>query len=112
VFVKLVGRNGLDIKPVIDKYGQILIDECNHLPASNYETLIKSVDTKFIHGLTATPKRQDGLEKLMYFQLGPALYTATTTTTYFPQECEPVVILATENMLDKVLICLIWIHCL
>jgi len=84
-YQSLVGRNGLDIKPVIDKYGQILIDECHHLPASNYETLIKSVDSKFIHGLTATPKRQDGLEKLMHFQLGPVVYTATTTVSSFEQ---------------------------
>ena len=63
----LVSLNGLDIKPAIAKYGQILIDECHHFPVSNYESLIKSVNAKFIHGLTATPKRQDGLENLMHF---------------------------------------------
>ncbi|MFT5756564.1 MAG: superfamily II DNA or RNA helicase [Alteromonadaceae bacterium] len=84
-YQSLVSRNGLEIKPVIDKYGQILIDECHHLPASNYESLIKSVHAKFIHGLTATPKRQDGLEKLMHFQLGPVVYKAATMTSSFEQ---------------------------
>jgi len=68
-YQSLVSRNGLDIKPAIEKYGQIIIDECHHLPASNYEALIKSTNALYIHGLTATPKRQDGLEKLMHFQM-------------------------------------------
>ncbi|OUS24820.1 DNA/RNA helicase [Thalassotalea sp. 42_200_T64] len=84
-YQSLVSRNGLDIKPAIEKYGQILIDECHHLPASNYECLIKSVNAKFIYGLTATPKRQDGLEKLMHFQLGPVVYKAATTACGFEQ---------------------------
>lgn len=84
-YQSLVSRNGIDIKPVIEKYGQILIDECHHLPASNYECLIKSVNAKYIHGFTATPKRQDGLEKLMHFQLGSVAYKATSTTSSFEQ---------------------------
>jgi len=52
-YQSLVSRNGIDIKPAINKYGQILIDECHHLPASNYECLIKSVHAKYIHGFTA-----------------------------------------------------------
>jgi len=85
-YQSLVSRNGIDIKPAIEKYGQILIDECHHLPASNYECLIKSVHAKYIHGFTATPKRQDGLEKLMYFQIGSVIYKAATTTSSFEQQ--------------------------
>ncbi len=98
-YQSLVSRNGLDIKPFIEKYGQILIDECHHIPASNYESLIKSCHSKYIHGFTATPKRQDGLEKLMKFQLGNIVYkgvkstaqleqqvTVTQTSTAFPDE--------------------------
>jgi len=80
-YQSLVSRNGLDIKPAIEKYGQIIIDECHHLPASNYEALIKSAHARYIHGLTATPKRQDGLEKLMHFQLGDVVFKSTTSTT-------------------------------
>ena len=89
-YQSLVSRNGIDIKPAIEKYGQILIDECHHLPASNYECLIKSVHTKYIHGFTATPKRQDGLEKLMHFQLGAVVYKAATTTSSFEQHVKVV----------------------
>jgi len=84
-YQSLVSRNGIDIKPAIEKYGQILIDECHHLPASNYECLIKSVNAKYIHGFTATPKRQDGLEKLMHFQIGSVVYKAAATASSFEQ---------------------------
>jgi superfamily II DNA or RNA helicase len=89
-YQSLVSRNGIDIKPAIEKYGQILIDECHHLPASNYECLIKSVHAKYIHGFTATPKRQDGLEKLMHFQIGSVVYKAAATTSSFEQHVKVV----------------------
>ncbi|GFD85516.1 DEAD/DEAH box helicase [Alteromonas sp. KUL150] len=98
-YQSLVSRNGMDIKPYIEKYGQIIVDECHHLSASNYESLIKSSHAKFLHGFTATPKRQDGLEKLMMFQLGYIVYKgvksgsmlnrqviAHETDTTFPKE--------------------------
>ena len=89
-YQSLVSRNGIDIKPAIEKYGQILIDECHHLPASNYECLIKSVNAKYIHGLTATPKGQDGLEKLMHFQIGSVVYKAVSTISSFEQHVKVV----------------------
>ena len=89
-YQSLVSRNGIDIKPAVEKYGQILIDECHHLPASNYECLIKSVHAKYIHGFTATPKRQDGLEKLMHFQIGSVVYKAVTTDSNFEQHVKTV----------------------
>jgi superfamily II DNA or RNA helicase len=89
-YQSLVSRNGIDIKPAIEKYGQILIDECHHLPASHYECLIKSVNAKYIHGFTATPKRQDGLEKLMHFQIGPVIYKAASSTSSFEQHVKVV----------------------
>ncbi|WP_233520503.1 TOTE conflict system archaeo-eukaryotic primase domain-containing protein [Flocculibacter collagenilyticus] len=85
-YQSLVSRNGMDIKPYIEKYGQIIVDECHHLPASNYESLIKSSHAKFIHGFTATPKRQDGLEKLMMFQLGDIVYKGVKSGSMLNQQ--------------------------
>lgn len=85
-YQSLVSRNGMDIKQYIEKYGQIIVDECHHLPASNYESLIKSSHAKFIHGFTATPKRQDGLEKLMMFQLGDIVYKGVISGSMLNQQ--------------------------
>lgn len=45
---------------------------------------------KYIHGFTATPKRQDGLEKLMHFQIGSVVYKAVATTSSFEQHVKVV----------------------
>jgi superfamily II DNA or RNA helicase len=85
-YQSLVSKNGLEINLAIEKYGQILVDECHHVPASNFEILLKSSRAKYIYGFTATPKRQDGLDKLMHFQLGPVLYKAKATAHLFDQQ--------------------------
>ncbi|NRA83547.1 MAG: DEAD/DEAH box helicase family protein [Gammaproteobacteria bacterium] len=84
-YQSLVSKNGRDINAAIENYGQIIVDECHHLPASNYESLIKSTRAKYIHGITATPKRRDGLEKLMHYQLGDVLYKAKREKLQFEQ---------------------------
>ncbi len=52
--------------------------------------MITSINAKYIHGFTATPKRQDGLEKLMYFQIGSVVYKAARTTSSFEQHVKVV----------------------
>ncbi|MBE0350908.1 DEAD/DEAH box helicase [Pseudoalteromonas lipolytica] len=84
-YQSLIGRNGVDINEKVYQYGQIIVDECHHIPALNYETLIKNVLPKYILGFTATPKRQDGLEKLMYFQLGDVLFESKPDSVQFSQ---------------------------
>lgn len=84
-YQSLISRNGIDIHDKVDSYGQIIVDECHHIPASNYETLLKNVAPQFLVGFTATPKRQDGLEKLMYFQLGAVLFESKPASLTFSQ---------------------------
>jgi hypothetical protein len=84
-YQSLINKNGRQINPAIEKYGQIIIDECHHLPAANYDCLIKSSAAKYIQGITATPTRQDGLEKLMHFQLGPVVHQAKVEAKSFEQ---------------------------
>ena len=42
------------------------------------ERVLKKADAKYIHGLTATPIRKDGLQPIMTIQLGPILYKVNT----------------------------------
>lgn len=53
------------------EYGMVIVDECHHVPAVTMERLLKDCGSKYIIGLTATPRRKDGLERLLYFQCGP-----------------------------------------
>jgi len=52
-------------------YGQVIIDECHHVPAVSVEKVLKEVKARCVYGLTATLRRKDGLQKILYFQCGP-----------------------------------------
>jgi superfamily II DNA or RNA helicase len=59
-------------------YGLVIVDECHHVPAVTIEALLKACPCRKIVGLTATPVRKDGLEKLLYLQCGPIRHVIHT----------------------------------
>ncbi len=63
-----------EIKDVVTEYGQIIVDECHHISAYSFERVLKKASAKYIHGLTATPTRKDGLQPIMTMQLGAILH--------------------------------------
>ena len=74
--VQSLSRGG-DINPVVENYGQIIVDECHHLGASSFELLLKRVKAKYVLGLTATPFRRDGMQPIIFMQCGPIRYKAS-----------------------------------
>jgi superfamily II DNA or RNA helicase len=56
-------------------YGQVIVDECHHLPAFSFERVLNQVKAKYIVGLTATPQRRDGHHPITAMQLGPVRFT-------------------------------------
>lgn len=52
-------------------FSQVIIDECHHVPAASFESVMKACSSRFILGLTATPNRKDGLQKILFLQCGP-----------------------------------------
>jgi len=64
---------------LLEGYGQIIIDECHHVPAVSFESVLKRVQARHFLGLTATPYRKDGLERIITMQCGPVLHTMEET---------------------------------
>lgn len=62
-------------------YAHVIIDECHHLPAAGFEAVMKACPARFILGLTATPRRKDGLQKLLHLQCGPIRHHFTPSHT-------------------------------
>lgn len=60
-----------DLSEIAEKYSQIIIDECHHIPATSFEAILKQLPARYVLGLSATPYRKDGLEKIMFLQCGP-----------------------------------------
>lgn len=64
-------KNNIDI---IKNYSFVIIDECHHIPALTFEKIVKQFRGKYILGLSATPNRKDGMEPLIFQQLGSIAY--------------------------------------
>lgn len=60
-----------DAEDIFSRYGQLIIDECHHVPAITFESLLKQSPARYVLGLTATPYRKDGHQKIMFMQCGP-----------------------------------------
>lgn len=64
------------VKPIINDYGMIIVDECHHISAVSFEVTLREAHAKYIYGLTATPKRSDGHQPIIFMQCGPIRYSA------------------------------------
>lgn len=65
-----VFRQG-EVNDAIHGYGQVIVDESHHVPAFSFERVLSNIRSRFFVGLTATPKRRDGLHPISQMQLGP-----------------------------------------
>jgi superfamily II DNA or RNA helicase len=63
-----------EIKEFLSGDGQIIIDECHHIPAVSFESALKEIPARYVVGLTATPYRKGGLQAILYMQCGPVRY--------------------------------------
>lgn len=55
-------------------YSLAIFDECHHLGAQNFSQSLLKIQTKYMLGLSATPEREDKLERVFYWSIGPAVY--------------------------------------
>lgn len=63
-----------EVKDCIKNYGMIIVDECHHVSAYSFETILKNANAKYVYGLTATPTRKDGHHPIIFMQCGPIRY--------------------------------------
>nr|VFJ90650.1 MAG: hypothetical protein BECKLFY1418A_GA0070994_101242 [Candidatus Kentron sp. LFY] len=70
-YQSLVDRRNNSVSPLVGQYGQVIIDECHHISAPRFEMVLNEVRSKYVLGLTATPDRQDGHQKIMFMLAGP-----------------------------------------
>lgn len=63
--------------PMLKEYAQIYFDECHHAASDSAIEVLQEINAKYVYGVTATPKRGDGKEKINEFLLGPIRYRFT-----------------------------------
>jgi superfamily II DNA or RNA helicase len=67
-----------DLDDILPHYGLLVVDECHHIPARSFELVLKILGARFVLGLTATPYRKDGLQRMIHLYCGPTRYETQT----------------------------------
>jgi len=68
-------------KEVFDQFGLAIFDECHHLGAEVFFKCMQKVSSKYMLGLSATPKRKDGLQWVFEAFIGKIVYQTKDITT-------------------------------
>ena len=66
-----------DLVEFLSHFGCVILDEAHHCPAETFLAVMNLCAARYRFGLTATPKRKDGLEFLMFDTIGPVMSEIT-----------------------------------
>lgn len=61
-------------RAIFDTFGLTIFDECHHLSSEVFCKSMMKIRTRFTLGLSATPRRSDGLSNVFFSFLGPLLH--------------------------------------
>jgi superfamily II DNA or RNA helicase len=86
--IQSLGRKG-GVPEWIKDYGQIIVDECHHISAASFESIIRKCPAYYRLGLSATITRKDGQQPIVFMNLGEPRYTERRQTVRFIQKVIP-----------------------
>lgn len=75
ILQSLIRQQSVD--PVIERYGQIIVDECHHISASSFEQVARAANALYVTGFSATVERKDGHQPIIFMQCGPIRHRVT-----------------------------------
>lgn len=64
-------------KTQFDSFGLCVIDEAHHIGAEVFSRSLRKISCWYMLGLSATPKRKDGLSKVFEYYIGPYIFKQT-----------------------------------
>ena len=62
---------------MLNSYGMVIMDECHHAASKTSIQLLQKINAKYVYGVSATPKRGDHLDRIIYMLLGPQRHKFT-----------------------------------
>lgn len=63
-----------DLRAIAEMWGAVIVDEAHHAPADTFRKVLAVLPGRYRWGLTATPKREDGLTCLLELGIGSIVY--------------------------------------
>jgi len=77
--VQTLIRDEEKLLSISNNFGTIINDECHHTPSTTFTKILSMLNPFYMYGLTATPDRRDGLEHIMFQNIGPIRHTIQRT---------------------------------
>ena len=74
-----IAKNKYDPE-IFRDFGLVIFDEAHHAPSKYFSKALPIIASKKTLALSATPKRSDKLEKILYWYFGPILYQEASET--------------------------------
>jgi len=66
---------------IYHSFGTILVDECHHIPAKTFREVIINFHSYYLYGFTATPKRKNKDEELIFIHIGKIIHEIVYSPT-------------------------------
>ena len=64
---------------LVQSIGTVVVDEAHHIAAATLSQALPRLPARYVLGVSATPDRSDGLERVLYWLLGPLCFTYQRT---------------------------------
>ncbi|MGF1761134.1 DEAD/DEAH box helicase [Photobacterium sagamiensis] len=74
-YQSLFNRSDNTVHDMVHEYGQIIVDECHHLSAPQYERVLTDIHARYVIGISATLERRDGHQPIIFMQTGRVRHT-------------------------------------
>ena len=58
------------VDDIVGEYGYLIVDECHHISAWSFESVVRQSKAKYVTGLSATVTRKDGHHPIIFMQCG------------------------------------------
>jgi superfamily II DNA or RNA helicase len=89
--IQSLNKKGV-VDDLVADYGQVIVDECHHISAFSFETVLRQAKARYVLGLTATPQRRDGHHPIIVMQCGPIRHRTDRRTQATSQPFEHLVV--------------------
>lgn len=80
----------------LKSFGTIIVDECHHIPAETYSSIVSKLNSYYVYGLTATPFRKYNDGKLIFVHLGEII--SESKSQEFPNKQKATIIMRNTNL--------------
>ena len=70
VSVGIVNTVRKQLDSLVERFGQVVVDECHRVPSTLFSEALRAFPAHYMLGLSATPYRRDGLDKLIAWHCG------------------------------------------